>query len=119
MEEQTTSEPAPVNARGQVFGIIFYPINGTSPDHCSFSLFKLPTSKDCASETMCLIFGYCKYYFDLQNTHSILIRDIHSKALCLTQCFVFLDKVCGVALLTFGDLDPQNIVTDYNSTRYH
>lgn len=56
---------------------------------------------------------------DLQNTHSILIRDIHSKALCLTQCFVFLDKVCGVALLTFGDLDPQNIVTGYNSTRYH
>ena len=66
MEEQTTSEPAPVNARGQVFGIIFYAINGTSPDHCSFSLFKSPTSfkgsKDCASETMCLIFGYCKYY---------------------------------------------------------
>jgi hypothetical protein len=29
------------------------------------------------------------------------------------------DKVCGVALLTFGDLDPQNIVTGYNSTRYH
>jgi hypothetical protein len=61
MEEQTTSEPAPVNARGQVFGIIFYAINGTSPDHCSFSLFKSPTSfkgsKDCASETMCLIFG--------------------------------------------------------------
>jgi hypothetical protein len=70
MEEQTTSEPAPVNARGEVFGIIFYPINGTSPDHCSFSLFKLPTSfkgfKDCASETMC--------FFPTSNNMEIIVQ---------------------------------------------
>lgn len=56
---------------------------------------------------------------DLENTHSILMTDIHSKALCLKQCFLFLDKLCGVALLMFGDHCPQNIVSGYNSTMYH